>query len=434
MQSIPAVATIVTGPIQDLGKVTQPTITGEMWAALIAKYTKNTYQGSDVIIYQVFSPLFLAKALESAEVGSHGMRCYIAWSLFRQLVKYTDPDLLVKDEKPEDVCYERANRLMGYAITSRYFHSVISKKTILKVKEMASNIRKAFQGAFQSSSWMTGSVREAALRKITNMRHHIGAIGAMLDDAYVDKYYASFPDLPTDRFFKAWREAAAAAIHQTWADATMMLHKETEANAFYTGQFNTMHIQASVLLPNLLFTEGPAAFNYGSFGRIIGHEMMHGYDVNGSQYDENGKLSPWLSPQSTMHYVNSTLCLRHMHKDVLERRQEVLNETIDSENIADLGGTTMAYSAFTSLPPSKRDATLPGVAMTANQLFFVGHCTPWCEKQTTDSPLWLSGRSSYAPGRSRCVVPLMNMPEFSDAFHCKQGSYMNPPNKCTFWS
>ncbi|XP_037565191.1 neprilysin-1 [Dermacentor silvarum] len=119
---------------------------------------------------------------------------------------------------------------------------------------------------------------------------------------------------------------------------------------------------------------------------------------------------------------------------VLRPRQDVLNDTVDSENLGDLGGTTMAYSAFTSLPPSKRDITLPGVAMTANQLFFVGHCTPWCEKRTTNSPPWLAGYDRYPPGRSRCIVPLMNMPEFSDAFHCKQGSYMNPPNKCMFWT
>ncbi|XP_054930104.1 membrane metallo-endopeptidase-like 1 [Dermacentor andersoni] len=213
----------------------------------------------------------------------------------------------------------------------------------------------------------------------------------------------------------------------------MLLHMGTEANAAYLPKYNTMFILPSALLPNLLFTEGPAAFNYGSMGMIMAHEMMHGYDVDGSQYDENTKQRHWFSPESTEHYVNWTLCLREYHKNVLQRRQ-VLNDTVDSENIADLGGTPMAYSAFTSLPSSKRDTMLPGVAMTADQLFFIGYCTPWCEKQTTESPPWLSGRHRYPPRRSRCIVPLMNMPEFSDAFHCKQGSYMNPPNKCMLWT
>ncbi|XP_054930084.1 membrane metallo-endopeptidase-like 1 [Dermacentor andersoni] len=196
-----------------------------------------------------------------------------------------------------------------------------------------------------------------------------------------------------------------------------------------------MVIPAPILLPNTFLPEGPAAFNYGSIGTIIAHEMMHGYDVVGSQYDENAKERHWLSPESANHYVNRTLCLRHLHKHVLQPRQEVLNDTVDSENLADLGGTTMAYSAFRMLPPSKRDTMLPGVAMTANQIFFVGHCTPWCEIELNNtSPPWLSGHDRYPPGRSRCIVPLMNMPEFSDAFNCKLGSYMNPPNKCKFWT
>ncbi|XP_054930825.1 endothelin-converting enzyme 1-like isoform X4 [Dermacentor andersoni] len=424
----------VHGPIKDIGALTEPLITGEMWVGTIAKYTKNMYGGNDIITYQKLVPVFLVKALDSKYVGLHGIRCCMAWSLFRQLVYYADPGQLPKHRNPESVCYRHANWLMGYAITSRFYHSVISKKSLMEVNEIVSNTRKAFQAAFQSLKWMTGSVRETALRKIMTMRHHIGAVGALPDSAYVEKYYASFPDLPTNRFFKGWREAAAAAIRQAWADTTMLLHMETEANGFYTPVFNTMVISASMLLPDIFFTEGPAAFNYGSLGRILAHEMMHGYDVTGLEYDENGEQRHWFSRESTEHYVNRTLCLRHLHKNVLRPRQEAPNDTIDSEILADLGGTPMAYSAFTSLPPSRRDTTLPGVAMTANQLFFVGHCTAWCEKQTTEPPPWLSGNAIYPPGRSRCIVPLMNMPEFSAAFHCKKGSYMNPAKKCSFWS
>ncbi|XP_065300080.1 neprilysin-1-like isoform X3 [Dermacentor albipictus] len=359
---------IISGPIEDMGEVTQPVISGEMWAGSIAKYTNGLYQGSDMMRCHKLTLLFLSNSLKSKDVGSNGMRCYIAWSLFRQMVNYTDPDFLAKDKNPEDICYKHVNRVMGYAISSRFFHS------------------------------------------------------------------ASIPDLPTDRFFKSWREAAAASIHQASADSTMLLNLQTQMNAFYVPEFNRLFVLPSILLLNTLFTDGPAAFNYGSLGTIISHEMMHGYDVDGSRYDENAKLRRWLSPESTEHYVNTTLCLRDIHVDVLRRSQEVLNDTIDSENLADLGGTTMAYSAFRSLPPSKRDTTLPGVTMTANQLFFVGYCTKWCEEQTTEPPPWLSGRRPYAPRRSRCIVPLMNMPEFSDAFNCKLGSYMNPPNKCNFWT
>ncbi|XP_070389915.1 endothelin-converting enzyme 1-like isoform X2 [Dermacentor albipictus] len=424
------------GTIQDLGELTKPIITGETWAGSIAKYTKQMYRGNDTIRYAEFAPVFLAKVLGHEGVGLNGMRCYMAWSLFRKLINYTDLDGMAKHamESPLKFCYRQAKRLMGYAVNSRFFHSVVNKKTFMEANEMASSIRKAFQAAFRSSSWITGSVRKTARRKMMNMRQYIGAVGASLDAAHVEKYYASFPDLPTNQFFKAWRQAKAAAIRQTWADTTILLKNYDKVNAMYDGKYNLLVVLPLMLLPSILFTKGPAAFNYGSLGTILGHEMMHGYDVENSKYDENAKERQWFSREAAEHYANKTFCLRQFHKNVLRRRQEVLNDTVDSENIADLGGTTMAYSAFRSLPASKRETTLPGVTMTANQLFFVGHCTPWCEEQTTKPPRWLSGRSKYAPGRSRCIVPLMNMPEFSDAFHCKRGSYMNPSNKCKFWT
>ncbi|KAH7966123.1 hypothetical protein HPB49_013903 [Dermacentor silvarum] len=113
--------------------------------------------------------------------------------------------------------------------------------------------------------------------------------------------------------------------------------------------------------------------------------------------------------------------------DVNPARQEVVNDTLDSENIADFVGTVVAHSAFSSLEPSKRDTIVQGVGMTANQLFFISYCAKFCELD------YYPG-DHYAPGRSRCIVPLMNMNEFSDAFHCKKGSHMNPPKKCTFWT
>ncbi|KAH7959518.1 hypothetical protein HPB49_011590 [Dermacentor silvarum] len=124
---------------------------------------------------------------------------------------------------------------------------------------------------------------------------------------------ASFPDVSTDRFFNAWREAAAAAIHQAWADPTMTLKMdmESEVNGFYYPTDNEISIPAPTLLQNIFFTEGPPAFNYGSFGTIVGHELMHAYDVNGSEYDENGQRRGWFSPETAKRYENNTLCLRH---------------------------------------------------------------------------------------------------------------------------
>ncbi|XP_075539842.1 endothelin-converting enzyme-like 1 [Dermacentor variabilis] len=90
-----------------------------------------------------------------------------------------------------------------------------------------------------------------------------------------------------------------------------------------------MVIPAPILLPNTFLPDGPAAFNYGSIGTIIAHEMMHGYDVKGSQYDENAKERHWLSSELANHYVNRTLCLRHLHKDGESNRSSQKEDRVD---------------------------------------------------------------------------------------------------------
>ncbi|KAH7956435.1 hypothetical protein HPB52_009662 [Rhipicephalus sanguineus] len=107
-------------------------------------------------------------------------------------------------------------------------------------------------------------------------------------------------------------------------------------------------------------------------------------------------------------------------------KEETLNETLDVENLADLVGTKIAYEAFSSLAPAYRDEILAGLDMSAEQLFFVNSCAKLCAQHAIPA-------KRYAPYRSRCIVPLMNMPEFSRAFDCAAGTPMNPREKCTFW-
>ncbi|KAL3253460.1 hypothetical protein MRX96_054592 [Rhipicephalus microplus] len=110
----------------------------------------------------------------------------------------------------------------------------------------------------------------------------------------------------------------------------------------------------------------------------------------------------------------------------LSGQHETLNDTVDSENLADLVGTMVAYAAYSSSPQKYKDVKLVNLDISTERLFFINHCVKWCAERTT-----LEKR--YAPLRSRCIVPLMNMPEFSGAFGCAPGSPMNPREKCAFW-
>ncbi|KAL1468650.1 hypothetical protein MTO96_025239 [Rhipicephalus appendiculatus] len=110
----------------------------------------------------------------------------------------------------------------------------------------------------------------------------------------------------------------------------------------------------------------------------------------------------------------------------LSRQQEKLDDATDTENLCDLVGTVVAYAAYASLPVKFKSTTLAGLNVSSERLFFISHCLTSCAQ------LSHPGRR-YAPFRSRCIVPLMNMPEFSNAFGCAPGTPMNPRNKCEFW-
>ncbi|XP_075554191.1 neprilysin-1-like [Dermacentor variabilis] len=154
---------------------------------------------------------------------------------------------------------------------------------------------------------------------------------------------------------------------------------------------------------------------------------MHGYDVDGITFDEDIKKVNFKNSSTMKEYERKVLCLRKSYQNA-EKNARQLDTTTDSEGFADYAGLQLAYAAYKSLPLAEQDRKLSGVNLSADKTFFVSHCLKWCdlvEKRRPDSRYW--------PGRSRCVVPLQNMPEFAAAFRCKTGSLMSPADRCDFW-
>ncbi|XP_049271282.1 neprilysin-1 [Rhipicephalus sanguineus] len=239
-----------------------------------------------------------------------------------------------------------------------------------------------------------------------------------------------YPDAPLDRLFPTWIRALSLCTPNAWTDQTNPLYDESEVNAEYFGDDNIAIVTTALLHDPYLYPYGPLALNYGGLGMVIAHEITHAFDVTGIETIKKRQepTELWLFNEFKEEYTKRALCLRHAHKSVLSSsgRQEALNATADSENLADLVGTMISYAAFDSLPAKYKRGTLAGLDMSAEQLFFINTCTKWCAQRSRPT-------EDYAPYRSRCIVPLMNMPEFSTAFRCAAGSPMNPRKKCAIW-
>nr|XP_054926455.1 uncharacterized protein LOC126531985 [Dermacentor andersoni] len=163
--------------------------------------------------------------------------------------------------------------------------------------------------------------------------------------------------------------------------------------------------------------------------KIVGHELMHGYDVNGIRLDPISGTVHNTDSSSMFQYAKRVYCLRQSYlKAEQERAGITIDDDVDSEGFADFNGLQLAYAAYNRLTPQERLAVVPDVGLSAEQTFFVAHCLKWCDlvsKRMHNSRYWA--------GRSRCIVPLRNTPEFATAFSCSPGAPMNPPSKCFFW-
>ncbi|KAL1473329.1 hypothetical protein MTO96_003875 [Rhipicephalus appendiculatus] len=347
---------------------------GEMFS----RYTDGVYGGRDKIVYQKELLSAFAELLGSPSVGPAGLRCLVAWSLFRQLLPYARPPLNTGGKETLYNCYSRVGEVMELGLTSHYLQSAVNPQAVHRALDMFARVREAFGAAIQNSSWLVGTERNVALRKLANMKVLIGGPEQRWDEPYVDQ--RGLPDTPSDRFFLPWLKARSVRTHHRWLDQTNFLFDVGKVNAFYERDTNVVIVPAVLLQPVFFFPNGNEAFNYGGLG------------------------------------------------DALRRKRHLqLDDTIDSENLADFVGAAVAYAAFHRLPALQKHLTLPGLHLTPDQLFFVGRCTKTCRvAEVTTS-------TRYATARSRCNVPLMNMESFARAFRCGVGTRMNPVHKCSFW-
>ncbi|XP_075744567.1 neprilysin-1-like [Rhipicephalus microplus] len=310
---------------------------------------------------------------------------------------------------------------MNLAILSDYFKVAAPTERLNEVRQLVFRIKDAFFEAVHSSSWLTSSARTRLLDKLEEMEVLVGSPGDRLEPEFVERFYKPLHDVPVNRLFSSWIEGRRLNTHYRWKDQKTMFYDEERVRTFLMGS-NTAVITSGQVHRPFIYEYGPPALNYAGMGMTIGHILMRGFDDAhlGGQF--------WSGKDLKKEYAKRTLCLRRSHRSLLSLggQHEVLNDVLDSETLADFEGTKFAYAAYDALPEEDRSVKLAGFIASSDQLFFINLCAGWCAK-------YASPGKNQAPYRSRCIVPLKNMPEFSRAFGCDAGTPMNPDEKCTFW-
>jgi endothelin-converting enzyme/putative endopeptidase len=205
-------------------------------------------------------------------------------------------------------------------------------------------------------------------------------------------------------------------------------------NAYYSDQMNDINFPAGVLQPPLYDAKLDDAPNYGNTGSTIGHELTHGFDDEGRQYDAKGNLKDWWTKQDAAQFVKHADCVVDQYGQYVVVDDIHINSKLtEGEDVADLGGTILAYIAWKD---ATKEMTLHDRdGLTPDQRFFVGLAQWACENVRPEDERVNAITDPHSPGKYRINGVVVNIPEFGPAFSCKVGQPMvKPPDKvCHVW-
>lgn len=204
-------------------------------------------------------------------------------------------------------------------------------------------------------------------------------------------------------------------------------------NAYYSPLENNINFPAGILQPPFFDVKMDDPVNYGGIGAVIGHEIIHGFDDSGRRFDAVGNMNDWWTKEDADEYEKRVSCIDKQYSDYVAVADVKLNGRLTlGENTADNGGLRIAYMALQEALEGREKKKIDGY--TPEQRFFLGFAQVWCENMTDAAARVRAQTDPHSPGRYRVNGTLSNMPEFWEAFGCKEGQPMvRGANACRVW-
>ncbi len=205
-------------------------------------------------------------------------------------------------------------------------------------------------------------------------------------------------------------------------------------NAYYEPQQNSVNFPAGILQPPFWDNKLDDAVNYGAIGAVIGHELTHGFDDQGRQFDAKGNLQDWWTEADAKNFKDRAQCLVDEYSAYTPVPGVHLNGQLTlGENTADNGGVRLAYTALMDKIGKDSAAQTKIDGYSPQQRFFLAFAQVWCQNASEEEARRRAQIDSHSPGEYRVNGVLSNMPEFRQAFGCKEGQQMAPTHSCRVW-
>ncbi|MDP4285551.1 MAG: M13 family metallopeptidase [Bacteroidota bacterium] len=314
---------------------------------------------------------------------------------------------------------------LGDALGELYVKKFFPPEAKQRILDLVNNIQQTYKERIDSFKWMSDLTKQKAIGKLNAFAKKIG---------YPDKWkdYSSV-DISRNDFIQNLKNTGHFAYQYMInkigkpVDRSEWFMTPPTINAYYNTSTNDINFPAGILQPPFFYKNGDDAINYGAIGAAMGHEMTHGFDDQGRKFDARGNLKNWWLPSDSANFKKRTdLVVNQYNHSLVVDTLHINGELTQGENIADIGGVTIAYAAFKKTAEGKSDKKIDG--LTPDQRFFMSWAEIWRAKTRPEIARMLIMTNPHSPAMYRVNNPLSDIPAFYKAFHVKPGDKMYLPD------
>ncbi|XP_072047744.1 neprilysin-like [Amphiura filiformis] len=338
-------------------------------------------------------------------------------------------------------CVDYVNGALEMASGRMYVEENFAGDSKENMAIMIANLKTAFKDMLEYNEWMDEDTKIVAREKCDAIRDQIGYPDWIMEDSTLNDFYVKM-NIAEDTYFEnildyiGWGANDNLARLRKDVDKDEWFTGPAVVNAYYSSSSNKIVFPAGILQPPFYHKDSPWYLNYGGIGMVIGHEITHGFDDRGRQYDKDGNLKQWWSDESITNFKERAQCVIDQYGQyIMPENNKTLNGIqTQGENIADNGGLKESFKAY--MENEYANIMLPGFdEYTPEQLFYLNFAQVWCSAyrpEGVDSAI-LTG--VHSPGRYRVIGPSHNSFDWPKAYNCPDDTYMNPPaeDKCVIW-
>ncbi|XP_054287381.1 neprilysin-1-like [Macrosteles quadrilineatus] len=399
-------------------------------------------------------PYFVEMGKILADTDRRVIHNYVMWRLVMDIVphmideyqqKHTEFRKIMQGIQSErnrwSQCVDWTNKKLGMAVGALYIRDNFNQDSKEVALAMIHTIREAFNELLAENHWMDDETRAVAKEKADAMNERIGYPELLTEPDELNKEYIRL-NVTEDQFLTNIFSVLKYDAYHNLQKLRQPVNKDkwsTEpaiVNAFYNPNKNDIVFPAGILQPLFYSQHFPKSLNYGGIGVVIGHEITHGFDDKGRQFDKDGNMMQWWNNATIREFRERAQCFIDQYNQYKldEVDQFVNGRMTQGENIADNGGLKQSYRAYRKwVSKYGEEPLLPGINLSHDQLFFLNYAQIWCGTMRPEDALTKIRSAVHSPGPIRVIGPLSNSKDFASAYKCPQGSPMNPLKKCSVW-